>query len=240
MISSLALEAAWSQTLSRPGRRIFFSLTFGLLAVWLIILLCGGYIWTLVFPYYRPVGIAVLLLGIPVFALGWWAVESGNSRRAVIALAVLTLSIKLVYSGYCVPEWNYLRGQGPWGRAIGQWLLPNWTVYTFHEWPTDLALAIGRPIRMLRSAEHLAYPATSEAKHVLLLESEFLHWPELAPKVYKIAEFHDLFGGKRILAQDPGQARQSLGYRLAERRQPMNPTSLLTCVHRISAKISSL
>jgi hypothetical protein len=214
VISALALEAAWSQTLSRPGRKVFLSLTFGLLAVWFIILLCGGYIWTLVFPYYRPLGIPVLLLGIPTFALGWWAVESGNSRRAVIALAVLTLSIKLVYSGYCVPEWNYLRGQGAWGRAIGQWLLPNWTVYTFHEWPTDLALAIGRPIRMLRSAEHLAYPASSEAKHVLLLESELLHWPELAPKVYKIAEFHDLFGGKRILARTQGKLVSPLGIAL--------------------------
>lgn len=205
VISSLTLESAWSQTLSRPARRAFFSMTFGLLAVWLIILLCGGYVWTLIFPYYRPVGIAVLLLGIPVFVLGWWAVESANSRRAVIALAVLTVSMKLVYSGYCVPEWNYLRGQGPWGRAIGQWLLPNWTIYTFHEWPSDLALAIGRPIRMLRSAEHLAYPATTEAKHVLLLESEFLHWPEHAPKVYKIAEFHDVHGGKRVLARTQGK-----------------------------------
>jgi hypothetical protein len=205
VISSLALDAAWSKTLSRPGRRVFFVLTFGLLSVWLITLSYGGYLWTLVLPYYRPLGITVLLLGFPLLILGWWASESRNTRRAVIALAVLTFSIKLVHFGYYVPEWNYRHGQGPWGRAIGQWLLPNWTVYTFHEWPTDLALAIGRPIRMLRSAEHLAYPASPEAKHVLLLESEFLHWPEHAPKVYKIAEFHDVFGGKRILARTQGK-----------------------------------
>jgi hypothetical protein len=205
MIASLALDAAWSQALSQPARRSFLVLTFGLLAVWLMILLYGGYVWTLVLPYYRPLGITVLLLGIPVLILGWWASESGNTRRAVIALAVLSLSIKLVHFGYYVPEWNYRRGQGPWGRAIGQWLLPNWTVYTFHEWPTDLALAIGRPVRMLRSAEHLVYPASPVAKHVLLLESEFLHWPEHAPKVYKIAEFQDVFGGKRILARTQGK-----------------------------------
>ncbi len=214
VISTLGLEAAWTQSLSRPGRRSFFALVFGLLAVWLITLLYGGYVWTLVLAYYRPLGITVLLLGIPVFILGWWAVESGNSRRAVIALAILTVSIKLVHFGYYVPEWNYRLGQGPWGRAIGQWLLPNWAVYTFHEWPADLALAIGQPIRMLRSAEHLAYPASPEAKHVLLLESEFLHWPEHAPRVYKVALFHDAFGGKRVLARTEGKLLSPAGVAL--------------------------
>jgi hypothetical protein len=211
VISALALDAAWSQSLSQPARRFFFALTFGLLTVWLMILLYGGYLWTLLLPYYRPLGIVVLTLGIPVVMLAWWALESGKSRRAVIALAVLTVSIKLVHFGYYVPEWNYRHGQGPWGRAIEQWLLPNWTLYTFHEWPTDLALAIGRPIRMLRSAEHLAYPASPEAKHVLLLESEFLHWPDQAPKVYKVAEFHDVFGGKRVLARTQGKLVNASG-----------------------------
>jgi hypothetical protein len=214
LISSVALDAAWSQTLSRSARKFFLVLTFGLLAVWLITLLYGGYLWTLVLPYYRPLGITVLLLGIPALILGWWASESGKSRRAVIALVVLTISIKLVHFGYYVPEWNYRHGQGPWGRAIGQWLLPNWTVHTFHEWPTDLALAIGRPVLMLRSAEHLAYPATPEAKHVLLLESEFLHWPEQAPKVYKIAELQDVFGAKRILARTQGKLTSPSGIAL--------------------------
>jgi hypothetical protein len=67
---------------------------------------------------------------------------------------------------------------------------------------------------MLRSAEHLAYPASPEAKHVLLLESEFLHWPEHAPKVHKVAEFHDVFGGKRILARTQGKLVSPSGIRL--------------------------
>ena len=216
VISSLALDAAWSQSLSRLTRRFFFALVFGLLGVWLIILLYGGYKWTLVLPYYRPLGIAVLALGFPVFILGWWSSDSGQTRRAVISLAVLAISLKLVHLGYYVPEWNYRRGQGPWGRAIGQWLLPNWTVFTFHEWPTDLALAIGRPIRMLRSAEHLAYPASPEAKHVLLLESEFEHWPEHAPKIFKVAEFCDLFGSKRVLARTQGKLVSPSGIALPD------------------------
>jgi hypothetical protein len=205
VISTLALDAAWSESLSRPARRFCFGLIFGLLAVWLMILLYGGYLWTIVMPYYRPVGLTVLALGLLYLFLAWTAIERDKTRRALAALTVLAISIKLVHFGYFVPEWNYRHGQGPWGRAIRQWLLPNWIVYTFHEWPADLGLAINRPIRMLRSAEHLAYPATPEAKHVLLLESEFQHWPEQAPRISKITEFHDQFGGKRVLARTHGK-----------------------------------
>jgi hypothetical protein len=109
-----------------------------------------------------------------------------------------------VHWTYYVPEWNYRHGQGPWGRAVGQWLLPNWTVYTFHDWPPDLAFAIGRPVRQLRSPQHLAFLATEQSKHVLLLESEFEHWPADAPALFKVATFHDQFGGRRVLARTAG------------------------------------
>jgi hypothetical protein len=113
--------------------------------------------------------------------------------------------LKLVHWGYYVPEWNYRHGQGPWGRAVGQWLLPNWTVYTFHDWPPDLAFAIGRPVFQLRSPQHLAFlPAAKQSKHVLLLESEFDHWPADAPALFKVATFHDQFGGRRVLARTAG------------------------------------
>ena len=63
----------------------------------------------------------------------------------------------------------------PWPGTLGSsgrpWLLPNWTVYTFHDWPPDLAFAIGRPVCQLRSPQHLAFPATKQSKHVLLLDS---------------------------------------------------------------------
>ena len=103
----------------------------------------------------------------------------------MVALVILTVCVKLVHWGYYVPEWNYRHGQGPWGRAIGQWLLPNWTLYTFHAWPEDLALATGRPVRQLLTPQHLAYPATTEARHVLLQQSEFENWPETRPAAHQ-------------------------------------------------------
>lgn len=205
MTSAAGLDAAWNRILSRSARRLYFALIFGLLFFWLITMVYGGYRWTVVSPYYRPLGISVLLLGIPVLALGWSAIENLNTRRAMMALMLLAISLKIVHWGYHVPEFNYRHGQGPWGRAIGQWLLPNWTLYVFLDWPPDLAFAIGCPVRKLRSPEHLAYEAPSEGKHVLLLDSEFEHWPAHAPRIFKVAEFQDQDGGKRILARTEGR-----------------------------------
>ena len=142
-------------------------------------------------------GIATLLIGIPVLALGWTAVETSRARRGLVALILLTFCLKMLHWGYYVPEWNYRHGQGPWGRAIGQWLMPNWTVYTFLEWPADLALAIGRPVGKLRSEVHLEYEGGLAAKHVLLTEPEFDHWPDRAPRIRKVATFLDKEGRRR-------------------------------------------
>jgi hypothetical protein len=204
VVAAMALEAAWACALSGPARRALLALLCGLLSVWLIALLYGSYLWLLIFPYYRAIGIAAVLMSLPAFVLGWRAVESANPRRGLVALVFLAITLKLVHWGYYVPEWNYRHGQGPWGRAIGQWLLPNWTVYTFHDWPPDLTFAIGRPVIELRSPQHLAYLRTGMAKHVLLLASEFEHWPSDAPALFKVATFHDQFSGKRVLARTAG------------------------------------
>jgi len=204
LVAASVIDAAWARSLVGPARRAFLAILFGLLSVWLITLLYGGYLWLIIFPYYRTVGIAAVLLGVPALVLGWLAVETGNTRRGLVALIFLAISLKLVHWGYYVPEWNYRHGQGPWGRAVGQWLLPNWTIYTFHDWPPDLAFAIGRPVFQLRSPQHLAFTATKHAKHVLLLESEFDHWPADAPALFKVATFHDRFGGRRVLARTAG------------------------------------
>jgi len=204
LVAATVTDTAWARSLVGPARRAFLALLFGLLSVWLITLLYGSYLWLIVFPYYRSVGIAAVLLGVPALVLGWLAVETANTRRGLVALVFLAISLKLVHWGYYVPEWNYRHGQGPWGRAVGQWLLPNWTVYTFHDWPPDLAFAIGRPVFQLRSPQHLAFPATNQSKHVLLLDSEFAHWPADAPALFKVATFHDQFGGRRVLARTAG------------------------------------
>jgi len=204
LAAATVLDAAWTRSLAGPLRRAFLAFLFGLISCWMIILLYGSYLWLIVFPFYRSVGIAAVLLGAPALVLGWLAVEKANTRRGLVALILLAISLKLAHWGYYVPEWNYRHGQGPWGRAVGQWLLPNWTVYTFHDWPPDLAFAIGRPVFQLRSPRHLAFPATEQSKHVLLLESEFAHWPADAPALFKVATFQDQSGGRRILARTAG------------------------------------
>ena len=122
----------------------------------------------------------------------------------MLAVGLLAVALKVAHWGYYVPEWNYRHGQGAWGRAIGQWLLPNWTLHTMHDWPPELAFAIGRQVRQLPTPEHLAYPAMREAKHVLLLQSEFDHWPATAPRLFKVASFQDRQGNSRILARTAG------------------------------------
>jgi hypothetical protein len=204
MGAAAVLESAWSRSLALTDKRLFMAVLFGLLAAWLIVLLYGSYVWLLIFPYYRSVGIAALVLSIPTFGFGWLALQQRNARRGLAALVCLSLVCKLVHWGYFVPEWNYRHGQGPWGRAIGQWLLPHWTVHTFHDWPSDLAFAIGRPVFQLRSPQHLAFPASSFSKHVLLLESEFTHWPPDAPSLILVARFQDQRGGSRVLARTKG------------------------------------
>ena len=91
--------------------------------------------------------------------LGWSALETRNSRRGLVTLMVIAVALKLVHWGYYVPEWNYRYSQGPWGRAIGQWVPKRWAVYTFHDWPPDLAFFIKRPVRQLRSPHYLEYQA---------------------------------------------------------------------------------
>ena len=173
-------------------------------AAWMTVALYGGFIMTVALPYYRPLGIVVLILSLGVFALVWRAVETHNARRSVAAMLLMTVCLKLVHWGYYTPEWNYRHGQGPWGRAIGQWLLPNWTLYTIHDWPEDLAWAIGRPVRQLHSPQHLEYPVSDESRYALLLESELENWPANAPKLMKVATFEDEDGRKRILARTAG------------------------------------
>ncbi len=202
--AAAALDAAWSGALSSRARRAFLGTVFALTAGWVFIAVYGGYLMILAFPYYRPVGVIVSVLSVGVLGTVWWSIESRNARRSVVAMLLLTACLKLVHWGYYTPEWNYRHGQGPWGRAVAQWLMPNWTLYTIHEWPEDFAWTIGRPIRQLPSAHHLAYPATPESKHTLLLESEFENWPVGAPKLIKVASFQDPYGRSRILARTEG------------------------------------
>jgi hypothetical protein len=203
--AALVAQTAWLRLPSSLTRRALLSIAFGLGLVWLMVLMYESYVSLLVFPYYRVIGLCALVLGVPFFVLVWNAVERSDTRRAVAAMMILAASLKLVHWGYYVPEWNYRHGQGPWGRAIGQWLLPGWTIHTFFDWPEDLAFAIGRPIRRLATPRHLTYEVKAgQSEHVLLLESEFEHWPEDAPRLIKVASFLDASGQRRVLARTHG------------------------------------
>ncbi|QEH36433.1 hypothetical protein OJF2_49970 [Aquisphaera giovannonii] len=217
--SGTVLEAAWTGSLSRWSRRAFLAAAFGLSLLWLMSLVYGEYLWLMVFSYYRPVGIAAAVVAVPLIALAWSGAELGNSRRATVALVLLAASLKLVHWGYYVPEANYRYGQGPWGRAIGQWVLPNWTIHTFHDWPPELAFATGRPVRQLPAPLHIAYPQDGESRHVLLLQSEFENWPESAPRLIKVASFQELDGSVRVLARTPGKLVAPSGLALPGRAE---------------------
>ena len=121
------------------------------------------------------------------------------------------MALKLAHWGYYVPEWNYRHSQGPWGRAIGQWVPKRWTLYTFHEWPPDLAFFVKRPVRQLRSPQYLEYQAGPQSKFVLLQASEFENWPKSAPPITLVAKFLDQSADERILARTAGPVPPPLG-----------------------------
>ncbi len=202
--AAACLESVWAQTLGRAARRSFFFLFSIVLVLWLVAMICGCFIWNLTMPYYRSLGIAMGLLILVVTALGWAALGTGHLRRGLITLILLAIGLKLAHWGYYVPEWNYRHSQGPWGRAIGQWIPRKWSLYTFHDWPDDLAFFIGRRVRQLPSPRFLNYLPGAESRYLLLLTSEFENWPDYAPTISLVARFHDPSGEERILARTAG------------------------------------
>jgi hypothetical protein len=202
--ASACLESVWRNALGPAARRSFFSMFSLVLTAWLVVMIYGCFIWILTMSYYRTLGITMALLIPIVVALGWSALGMGNSRRALVTLMVLAIGLKLAHWGYYVPEWNYRRSQGPWGRAIGQWIPRKWSLYILHDWPDDLSFFIGRPVRQLRSPRFLNYLPGSESRYVLLQTQEFENWPDHAPPVSVVARFHDPSGAERILARTAG------------------------------------
>ena len=171
----------------------------------------GSYIWNLAMPFYRPLGIIMTIVTVGVAVLGWSALETRNTRRGLVTLMVIAVGLKLVHWGYYVPEWNYRYSQGPWGRAIGQWVPKRWPVYTFHDWPPDLAFFTKRPVRQLRSPHYLEYQAGPRSKFVLLQASEFENWPESAPPITLVAKLLDQSADERVLARTAGPLPPPLG-----------------------------
>ncbi len=206
VVAAACLESVLrnANTITPAVRNLFFLLFSAILAVWLVAMIYGSFVWIVSMPYYRTLGIVVGLT-IPVVAvLGWLTLSTGNTRRGLVTLMLMAIVLKSAHGGFYVPEWNYRWSQGPWGRAIGQWIPRKWTLYTIHSWPNDLCFFIGRSVRQLDSPRFLNYLPGSESRYLLLQPQEFENWPDHAPSISLVAKFHDQWGAERILARTAG------------------------------------
>lgn len=206
IVAAASLDRLRVGPVSRSARIAFFALMATLVTLWLAIAVVGGIYVAWAVPYYRSVMIFLVALAVPTFLFAVDAFQRSSPGRGHVALALVAVCLKLGHWGFYVPEWNYRFSQGPWGRAVGQWILPRWPIYTTHAWPADLALAIGRPLRQISDPRLLPHQSKIEPKFVLLFDTEFENWPADAPALITVARFQDERGQTRILARTPGDA----------------------------------
>jgi hypothetical protein len=204
VVAAGCAESVWVGSITRGARRGFLAVAAAVVAAWVVLVIVSGIFLASAVPYYR--GLAIVLIGLAVLIalVGMAAIFRGDPRRGLITLAAVAVCLKLAHWGYYVPEWNYRHSQGPWGRAIGQWVVPGWPIYTVHAWPTALAFATEHPFRQLRHPKSLAFQDGPTPRFVLLFDSEFEHWPDDAPLLVKVASFQDERGSTRVLARTAG------------------------------------
>jgi hypothetical protein len=205
------LDRAWAQGATRQVQRAVVGIGLLLVLVWALwIVPAGGYIAATV-SYYRQLAsvLVALALGLGIVAIE--AVRRVNSRWVLGGVLGVAISLKLFHCGFYVPEHNYRLGQGPWGRAIGQWVVPNWPLYIFDAWRADLMLATGHPVRLLANPAVLEFKCKTQPAYVLLLQAEFEHWPQSAPRLIRVREFEDESGRVRVLARTEGDLRLRRG-----------------------------
>jgi hypothetical protein len=204
VVAASVLDRILAGAASPRADRLFVGLVFGIVLLWTLLAIpLGGYLAAAV-SFYRQTAIVLLVLTFGTLMLAMASMGKRRTRWAFGALVAVACMMKLVHTGMYVPERNYRLSQGPWGRAIGQWVPPNWPIYTFHAWPTDLAFAIDRPVRQLPDPKLLQFKPKDRPHYVLLLPAEFDHWPADAPKVQKVRSFLDERGDERILARTEG------------------------------------
>jgi hypothetical protein len=205
IVSAAVLDRILGGNSSPQANRLFLILTFAIVLVWALLAVpLGGYLAAAV-SYYRQTAVLLLVLTVGTVLLSMASIDQRRVRWAFGALVAVACMAKLVHAGIYVPERNYRLSQGPWGRAIGQWVPPNWPIYTFHTWPTDLAFATERPVRQLPDPKLLQFKPKDRPHYVLLLRAEFDHWPDSAPRIHKVRSFLDQRGDERILARTDGE-----------------------------------
>jgi hypothetical protein len=204
VVAAACADRVWTGPITPAVRGWFLAIVGTLVAFWLGLVNVGGIFLASAVPYYRGLAIVLIALSLVIGLVFLLALGRGDVRRALLALTVVAVCLKVAHWGYYVPEWNYRHSQGPWGRAIGQWVVPGWPIYTVHAWPTALAFATEHPFRQLRHPRSLAHKVGPAPRFVLLFDSEFEHWPAGAPPLVKVATFQDDRGSTRVLARTAG------------------------------------
>lgn len=215
-IAGVAVVAAacWDSILSAPlarwSRRWFHASSLAVALGWSAgLLLWAGYL-SVASGYYRGTAIVLIVLAIATAIVALAASCLGDRRGTLSALVLVAISLKLAHWGHYAPEWNYRHGQGPWGRAIGQWVPPRTNLYVLDAWPSDLVFAIGKPVRRIASPLLLPDLPGPSPKFVLLTKQEYMNWQEAWPKLVLVAEFKDDLDGipgrddGRVLARTEG------------------------------------
>ena len=217
----------WSE-LSKGAKRAFWGSSVLVAIAWASLAIPSfGYV-SAAIGAYRSLAIGLIAIGIsaPVIAL----IGRSRSRPAMglVALVIVAGALKLAHWGVVVPEWNYRESQGPWGRAIGQWIPRRATLYFINttafddtipdrdRWPSDLAFHTGRRVRQLSAPAALDLEPQGPSPHFVLLHpSEFEHWPKAAPPLVLVRKMQDRYGEPRVLARTEGpiypDRRQELG-----------------------------
>ena len=205
MAAAAAADRAWSDGLAPGTRRAVLRGVAALVLGWAAFMVCGGTYLALAVAYYRMVAIGLVLLAAAAMLAGLFAALLDRPRWALGAVAAVAISLKIAHAGIYVPEWNYRMSQGPWGRAIGQWVPPRWPIFTLHPWPAALAFEIGHPIVPIADERMLPDQKGPKPQFVLLLPEEFDHWQSSAPKLIKVKSLQDETGRTRILARTEGE-----------------------------------
>jgi hypothetical protein len=204
VVAAACADRVWAGAITAPVRRWFLALSSTVIAFWIVLVNLAGIFLASAVPYYRGIAIALIGLSLPIGLVCLTSLFRGDARRGLLALTAVAVCFKVAHWGYYVPEWNYRHSQGPWGRAIGQWVVPGWPIYTVHAWPTALAFATEHPIYQLRHPKSLAYQDGPTPRFVLLFAAEFEHWPTGAPPLVNVATFQDDRGATRVLARTAG------------------------------------
>jgi hypothetical protein len=204
VVAAACVHRVWAGPVAPAVRRGFLVLVALVVGFWLVLVNGAAIFLASAVPFYRGLAIGLIAVSLLIGLVCLTALFRGDVRRGLLALTAVAVCLKIAHWGYYVPEWNYRHGQGPWGRAIGQWVVPAWPIYTVHAWPPALAFATEHPFRQLRHPKSLAFQDGPTPRFVLLFDSEFDHWPETALPLVKVATFQDDRGSTRVLARTAG------------------------------------